>query len=88
MAYSSSTHSKPSDGTRRTAGHCRVTMQPIRYLVSSPFHDPFSGGNAVYADVSRSAMKTTAPAARSDAAWQRARDKQRRVFHMRRSAIA
>jgi glyoxylase-like metal-dependent hydrolase (beta-lactamase superfamily II) len=28
-----------------------VTMQPIRYLVSSPFHDPFSGGNAVYADV-------------------------------------
>jgi len=28
-----------------------VTTQPIRYLVSSPFHDPFSGGNAVYADV-------------------------------------
>jgi len=27
--------------------------QPIRYLVSSPFHDPFSGGNAVYADVFR-----------------------------------
>src|SRR4026209_364236 len=28
-----------------------VTMQPIRYLVSSPFHDPFNGGSAVYADV-------------------------------------
>jgi len=28
-----------------------VTTQPIRYLVSSPFHDPFSGGTAVYADV-------------------------------------
>jgi cyclase len=25
--------------------------QPIRYLVSSPFHDPFNGGSAVYADV-------------------------------------
>jgi len=28
-----------------------VTTQPIRYLVSSPFHDPFNGGSAVYADV-------------------------------------
>src|SRR3954468_19616086 len=28
-----------------------VTAQPIRYLVSSPFHDPFNGGSAVYADV-------------------------------------
>jgi glyoxylase-like metal-dependent hydrolase (beta-lactamase superfamily II) len=28
-----------------------ITPQPIRYLVSSPFHDPFSGGTAVYADV-------------------------------------
>src|SRR6476620_12542011 len=25
--------------------------QPIRYLVSSPFHDPFSKGNLPYADV-------------------------------------
>jgi len=25
--------------------------QPVRYLVSSPFHDPFNGGSAVYADV-------------------------------------
>src|SRR2546427_7940591 len=25
--------------------------QPIRYLVSSPFHDPFSKGNVAYADV-------------------------------------
>src|SRR5438093_11299087 len=25
--------------------------QPIRYLVSSPFHDPFSKGNIAYADV-------------------------------------
>jgi glyoxylase-like metal-dependent hydrolase (beta-lactamase superfamily II) len=28
-----------------------VTQQPIRYLVSSVFHDPFNGGSAVYADV-------------------------------------
>ncbi len=28
-----------------------VTQQPIRYLVSSVFHDPFNGGGAVYADV-------------------------------------
>jgi len=28
-----------------------VIKQPIRYLVSSPFHDPFNGGSAVYADV-------------------------------------
>jgi glyoxylase-like metal-dependent hydrolase (beta-lactamase superfamily II) len=28
-----------------------VIKQPIRYLVSSPFHDPFNGGIAVYADV-------------------------------------
>ena len=28
-----------------------VTTQPIRFLVSSPFHDPFNGGSAVYADV-------------------------------------
>ena len=28
-----------------------IIKQPVRYLVSSPFHDPFSGGNAVYADV-------------------------------------
>jgi glyoxylase-like metal-dependent hydrolase (beta-lactamase superfamily II) len=25
--------------------------QPVRYLVMSPFHDPFNGGSAVYADV-------------------------------------
>lgn len=25
--------------------------QPVRYLVSSPFHDPFNGGSAIYADV-------------------------------------
>lgn len=28
-----------------------VIKQPIRYLVSSPFHDPFSKGNVAYADV-------------------------------------
>ena len=28
-----------------------VTKQPIRYLVSSVFHDPFSKGNLAYADV-------------------------------------
>jgi len=28
-----------------------VTRSPVRYLVSSPFHDPFSGGNMAYADV-------------------------------------
>ena len=28
-----------------------LTTQPIRYLVSSPFHDPFSKGNIAYADV-------------------------------------
>jgi glyoxylase-like metal-dependent hydrolase (beta-lactamase superfamily II) len=28
-----------------------VIKQPIRYLVMSPFHDPFNGGSAVYADV-------------------------------------
>jgi cyclase len=28
-----------------------AVKQPIRYLVSSPFHDPFNGGSAVYADV-------------------------------------
>jgi cyclase len=28
-----------------------VTTQPIRYLVSSPFHDPFSKGNLAYGDV-------------------------------------
>src|SRR2546423_5273362 len=28
-----------------------VTQQPIRYLVSSVFHDPFNGGSAAYADV-------------------------------------
>ena len=28
-----------------------VIKQPVRYLVSSPFHDPFNGGGAVYADV-------------------------------------
>ena len=28
-----------------------VIKQPIRYLVSSPFHDPFSKGNLAYADV-------------------------------------
>jgi len=28
-----------------------VIKQPVRYLVSSPFHDPFNGGSAVYADV-------------------------------------
>ena len=29
----------------------RVTSQPIRFLISSPFHTPFTGGNAIYADV-------------------------------------
>ena len=28
-----------------------VTKQPVRYLVSSVFHDPFSKGNIAYADV-------------------------------------
>ncbi len=28
-----------------------LTTQPVRYLVSSPFHDPFSKGNIAYADV-------------------------------------
>ena len=28
-----------------------VIKQPVRYLVSSPFHDPFSKGNIAYADV-------------------------------------
>ncbi len=28
-----------------------VVGQPIRYLVSSPFHDPYSKGNLAYADV-------------------------------------
>jgi cyclase len=28
-----------------------VIKQPVRYLVSSPFHDPFNGGSAIYADV-------------------------------------
>src|SRR5262245_9705066 len=28
-----------------------VIKQPIRYLVSSPFHDPFSKGNLAYTDV-------------------------------------
>ena len=28
-----------------------VIKQPIRYLISSPFHDPFSKGNIAYADV-------------------------------------
>ena len=28
-----------------------AVKQPIRYLVSSPFHDPFSKGNLAYADV-------------------------------------
>jgi glyoxylase-like metal-dependent hydrolase (beta-lactamase superfamily II) len=29
----------------------RVTSKPIRFLISSPFHKPFTGGNAVYTDV-------------------------------------
>ena len=29
----------------------QTIKQPVRYLVSSPFHDPFNGGSAVYADV-------------------------------------
>jgi glyoxylase-like metal-dependent hydrolase (beta-lactamase superfamily II) len=29
----------------------RTTKQPVRYLVSSSFHDPFSKGNMAYADV-------------------------------------
>jgi cyclase len=28
-----------------------VIKQPVRLLVSSPFHDPFNGGSALYADV-------------------------------------
>ncbi len=30
-----------------------VTSKPIRFLVSSTFHKPFTGGNAVYSDVAR-----------------------------------
>jgi glyoxylase-like metal-dependent hydrolase (beta-lactamase superfamily II) len=30
-----------------------VTSKPIRFLVSSTFHRPFTGGNAVYSDVAR-----------------------------------
>src|SRR5687767_14855386 len=30
-----------------------VVRQPIRYLVSSPFHDPYSKGNLAYGDVVR-----------------------------------
>lgn len=30
-----------------------VTSQPVRYLISSTFHDRFTGGNAVYRDVVR-----------------------------------
>jgi hypothetical protein len=36
-----------------------VIKQPVRYLVSSPFHDPFSKGNLAS---SRSGTKTIAPA--------------------------
>jgi glyoxylase-like metal-dependent hydrolase (beta-lactamase superfamily II) len=36
-------------GEREAIGS--VIKQPIRYLVSSPFHDPFSKGNLAYADV-------------------------------------
>src|SRR5262245_17368727 len=28
-----------------------VIKQPVRYLVSSPFHDPFSKGNLAYTEV-------------------------------------
>jgi glyoxylase-like metal-dependent hydrolase (beta-lactamase superfamily II) len=31
----------------------RVTSQPIRFLISSTFHNPFTGGMAVYADTFR-----------------------------------
>jgi glyoxylase-like metal-dependent hydrolase (beta-lactamase superfamily II) len=31
----------------------RVTSQPIRFLISSTFHSPFTGGMAVYADAFR-----------------------------------
>ena len=29
----------------------RVTSKPVRFLISCTFHNPFTGGNAVYADV-------------------------------------
>ena len=38
--------------------------QPIRYLVSSPFHDPFNGGSAVYADVLKICLLYTSPSPR------------------------
>src|SRR5258708_21054371 len=28
-----------------------TTRQPVRFLVSSPYHNPYSKGNAAYADV-------------------------------------
>ena len=31
----------------------RIIKQPVRYLVSSPFHDPFSKGNLAYGDAFR-----------------------------------
>jgi len=31
----------------------RVTSQPVRFLISATFHNPFTGGNAVYSDVLR-----------------------------------
>ena len=36
---------------RRSSAIADVIKQPIRYLVSSPFHDPFSKGNLAYGDV-------------------------------------
>ena len=39
-----------------------VIKQPIRYLVSSVFHDPFSKGNLAYADVFKIGHETTVPA--------------------------
>ena len=31
----------------------RVTSQPVRFLVSATYHNPFTGGNMVYSDVFR-----------------------------------
>jgi cyclase len=42
-----------SEAVARAQRHAiaEVIKQPVRYLVSSPFHDPFSKGNLAYADV-------------------------------------
>jgi hypothetical protein len=46
----------------RAAGDCRSEQPADRYLVSSPFHDPFSKGNIAYADVFKIGPRTAVPA--------------------------